>query len=114
MPPGPPFHWNCRSTLSPALKSYTELAGTEDLSPAKRRALEGMDKRTRASMNGQVPAKQSYEDWLRDQDEETQKEVLGEVRWGLWKKGLTGMSDMIHQNRRPLTIAELEAKIVSE
>lgn len=83
MPPGPPFHWNCRSTIIPQFKSFAELAGSEDLSKTKRDALEDIDKSTRASMNGQVAAKMNYEEWLRTQDEETQKKVLGEARWRL-------------------------------
>jgi len=62
-------------------------------------------------MNGQVLAKMSYEEWLQDQDEETQKEVLGEARLWLWKRGKLSLSDMIHQNGRPLTIEELKHKI---
>ena len=111
LPPGPPFHWNCRSTLIPIFKPYSELDGNGDLSRKKQDAIERMDKGTRASMNGQVPAKMNYEDWLKSQDEETQKEILGEARWELWRKGVIGMADMIHQNGRPLTIEELKRKI---
>ncbi len=113
LPPGPPFHWQCRSTLVPIIKSYAELAGG-DLSEEKRAALEAMDPGTRASMNGQVSDKITYEEWLKTQSERIQKEVLGETRWDLWRKGKIGMADMVHQNGRPLTIEELRKKIGSE
>jgi len=113
LPPGPPFHWNCRSTLVPVTKSYAELAGGE-LSEEKRAALEAMDPGTRASMNGQVPDRLNYEEWLKTQREDVQKDVLGETRWDLWRKGKIGMADMVHQNGRPLTIEELRKKIADE
>lgn len=97
--------------MIPVFKSYAEVAGAEDLSPEKRCALQKMDAGTRASMNGQAPAKVNYGDWLRGQDEEKQKEVLGRTRWDLWKKGSIGMADMVHQSGRPLTIEELRHKI---
>jgi hypothetical protein len=52
----------------------------------------------------------NYEDWLRTQDEETQKEVLGPARWELWKGGKLSMTDMVHQNGRALTLGELRSK----
>jgi SPP1 gp7 family putative phage head morphogenesis protein len=110
LPPGPPWHFNCRSSLCPWFKSYAELAGSEDLSRVKRDTLADIDKSTRASMNGQVAAKMNYNDWLKTQGEETQLEVLGEARMWLWKKGKLSMSDMIHQNGRPLNIEELKRK----
>jgi len=113
LPPGPPFHWQCRSTLVPIIKSYAELAGG-DLSEEKRAALEAMDPGTRASMNGQVSDKITYEEWLKTQSERIQKEVLGETRWDLWRKGKITMADMVHQNGRPLTLEELRKKIGSE
>jgi SPP1 gp7 family putative phage head morphogenesis protein len=51
-PPGPPAHFNCRSTLAPVLKSWKEL-GLKDPPPG-----------TRASMDGQVPATETYRDFL--------------------------------------------------
>jgi len=62
-------------------------------------------------MNGQVPDKLNYEEWLKMQSKEVQKDVLGETRWEMWRKGKIEMADMIHQNGRPLTIEELRKKI---
>ncbi|WP_321991517.1 minor capsid protein [Marispirochaeta aestuarii] len=75
--PRPPQHWRCRSTTIPVLKSWRELGIDMDEVPAG----------TRASMNGQVPAKTTFPDWLKGQPERVQIEVLGQKRWELWKNG---------------------------
>jgi SPP1 gp7 family putative phage head morphogenesis protein len=62
--PMPPQHFNCRSTTVPVI-DYEGL-GFSPPPPARR-----------ASMDGQVPANQSYGDWLSKQSKETQEEVLG-------------------------------------
>lgn len=62
--PNLPLHYNCRSVLSPVLKSSDNLN------------LEG----TRRSMDGLVPKSESYETWLRKQDRGFIDEVLGEKK----------------------------------
>jgi SPP1 gp7 family putative phage head morphogenesis protein len=62
--PMPPQHFNCRSTTVPVI-DYKGL-GFSPPPPGRR-----------ASMGGQVPANQSYGDWLNKQSKETQEEVLG-------------------------------------
>ncbi|MCX5833820.1 MAG: hypothetical protein NTV99_04790 [Deltaproteobacteria bacterium] len=56
----------------------------------------------------------NYEDWLETQSEHVQKDVLGKVRWEMWRKRKIGIADMIHQDGRPLTIEELKSKIAKE
>ncbi|HQM30601.1 MAG TPA: NUDIX hydrolase [Syntrophales bacterium] len=70
-----------------------------------------MDQGTRASMTGQVPAVLNYNEWLKTMPESVQIEALGQPRWELWKGGKITMADMVHQDGRPLSIAELEKKI---
>jgi len=73
----PPAHVNCRSTTVAITKSWKELGFNEkELTPG-----------TRASMNGQVPATQTYFQWLNNQKAGIQKEVLGPTRYDLWKQG---------------------------
>ena len=62
--PMPPQHFSCRSSTVPVI-DYEGL-GFSPPPPARR-----------ASMDGQVPANQSYGDWLSKQSKETQEEVLG-------------------------------------
>jgi SPP1 gp7 family putative phage head morphogenesis protein len=62
--PTPPQHFNCRSTTVPVI-DYDELGFTPP-PPAKR-----------ASAGGQVPADQTYGQWLAKQDLETKAKALG-------------------------------------
>jgi SPP1 gp7 family putative phage head morphogenesis protein len=75
--PRPPAHYNCRSSTSPVLKSWEELGFDIDELP----------KGTRASMNGQVPADQTYDGWLRKQDVGFQDGVLGVRKAELFRAG---------------------------
>jgi SPP1 gp7 family putative phage head morphogenesis protein len=94
------LHWCCRSTSVPVLKSWRELGIDEDEMPET----------TRASMNGQVSAKTTFEDWLRRRTSEQQDEVLGAGKADLWRSGKITFRDLLDQNGRPLTTQELRAK----
>lgn len=94
--PMPPRHYNCRSTTVPVTKSWKELGfDIEDL-PAG----------TRASMNGQVPASQTYQDWLKRQPKEVQDEVLGPTRAALFRDGSVTL-ERFEDNGRKLTLDQL-------
>lgn len=95
--PRPPAHFNCRSSTSPVTKSWRELGfDIDELPPA-----------TRASMNGQVPADQNYDAWLRKQPKEFQVEVLGRARAKLFRKGLK-MERFVDRKGSTLTLEELK------
>lgn len=64
----PPMHLNCRCVL---------VANFND----------NIDD-TRASENGQVDSKITYEDWLKEQSEEVQKNVLGMFKYREFKRGM--------------------------
>lgn len=65
--PTPPQHFNCRSTTVPVI-NYEQLGFTPP--PPGRRA----------SMDGQVPADQTYGQWLEKQPKAVQAEVLGKEK----------------------------------
>lgn len=76
--PRPPAHPNCRSTTTYVLKSFKEL-GVD---------LPEFSESTRASMDGQVPAKMTYNEWLKGKPAEFQNEVLGPSRAKLFRAGM--------------------------
>lgn len=76
--PKPPAHYNCRSSTTPILKTWRELGIDMDET----------NESTRASMDGQVPAKTTYQSWLKDKPAEFQDEVLGKTRAKLFRDGL--------------------------
>lgn len=94
------LHWNCRSTSVPVLKSWRELGIDEDEVPET----------TRASMDGQVPAKQTFESWLAKQSNTRQDTVLGKDKAQLWRDGKITFRDLLDQSGRPLTTEQLRAK----
>ena len=97
--PRPPAHPNCRSVVTPIVKSAAELGlRRREIAPG-----------TRASMNGQVPQDLTYEQWLKTQDTQAQNEALGVRRAQLWRAGRITMDDMVTKDGRALTLAELEA-----
>jgi SPP1 gp7 family putative phage head morphogenesis protein len=104
--PRPPAHPNCRSIMTPVMKSWDELArpgalkqgrGAADIDRLFQKNLrkQGFTKaeaatikrNTRASMNGQVPKTKTYQQWLSDQKAEFQDDVLGPTRGKLFRQG---------------------------
>lgn len=94
------IHWGCRSTSVPVLKSWRDLGIDEDEIPET----------TRASMDGQVPAAMTFEQWLKKQSVQRQDTVLGTGKADLWRRGKITFRDLLDQNGRPLTTEELRAK----
>lgn len=108
-PGPPPWHFNCRSTLIPVLKSWAELIEPEGPGRKRMQALEdALPKSTQSSMDGQVAGDLNYEGWLKGKGEDFQKRVLGPGRWKLWKEGKIDLSQMVDQSGNPLTLVELE------
>ena len=98
--PRPPRHPNCRSTTTPVLKSWRELGIDIDEAPAG----------TRASMNGQVPDKTTYNDWLSRQDTQTQDEVLGKTKARLFRQGDLPMDRFVDPRGKTYTLDELRRR----
>jgi hypothetical protein len=100
--PGESTHpGGCRCKRIPALKSAKELGLKEgDLTPLERRA-----------MDGKVPEKTTYAQWLRRQPVDVQNEVLGPSRARMWRGNRITIDRMVDARLRPLTLEELEQKI---
>ena len=98
---GPPRHFGCRSRLIPILKSWEEMG-------SKIRVR--MPDRSRASMDGAVPASLTYQDWFGGLTEAQQNEALGKGKATLWREGKITMRSLLDQSARPMTLAQLEAR----
>lgn len=94
----PPLHPRCRSILQLVMKDWKEL-GFDDV--------KNKSESTRASADGQVSDKRSYEDWLNSKSAEEQDKALGKGKADLWRRGVITFSDMLDQSARPLTLKEL-------
>jgi hypothetical protein len=69
----------------------------DELSPAQR-----------ASMDGEVPADTTYEEWLKGKPVEFQERVLGVEKSQMWRDGEITFKDLVDQTGRPLTLEELQ------
>ena len=97
----PPLHFNCRSLLIPILKSWEELNLGE---------LSELPKGTKTSMDGEVSSGTSFNSWLKSKDEKFVTEYLGKGRADLYLSGKITLSDLVGQQGKTLTIAELKEK----
>ena len=96
------FHWCCRSAQAVVTKSWEELSGIPGI-PA-------FSPSTRASMDGQVPAEQSYPEWLANQSAKRQDEVVGPARGKLLRAGGLELKDLYGAKGQPLTLDQLRAR----
>lgn len=89
--PVPPLHPNCRSATVPVWDPKEKPDGD------------------RASIDGPVPADQSFEDWLGQQSKKDQDEALGKTKAEAWRSGKLPLAKMLGADLQPLTLAELRA-----
>jgi len=102
-PGAPAWHWGCRTQLTPITKSWKELA------QKNQSKLGRSPKKLKASMDGQVPEDQTYEQWLRKKTAAEQREAIGgKAKYKMWKKREINFRDLIDQSGNTLTIDELK------
>jgi SPP1 gp7 family putative phage head morphogenesis protein len=101
--PTPPQHFNCRSTTIPII-DYDELGFTPP--PAG----------TRASQGGQVPANESYGQWLAKQDLPTKAKALGAGKVAYFEKlsekygPQNALAKLVRDDGSELTLDQLRAR----
>ena len=98
---GPPRHFNCRSRLRPVTKSFRELGLDVDEIPAS----------TRASMDGQIPADITFNQFLKGKPPSFADDLLGPKRAQLWRDGEINLTQLVDMRGNPMTLAQLEAKV---
>jgi len=94
------LHWQCRSTYVMLTKSWKSL-GVD---------IEEFDAGTRASMDGQVPAKTDYESWLKEQSPHRQVQILGETRAKLFTEGGLTFDELRNARGEEVTLDKLRKK----
>lgn len=95
----PPAHHNCRSTTSPLFAEDVDSKGNKLAIGGKR-----------ASMNGQVSADLSYNDWLKGQSKEFQYDLLGSTKAKLFREGGFTMDKFVNNRGQSLTLDQLKTK----
>lgn len=94
------LHWQCRSTYVMLTKTWKSL-GVD---------IEEFDIGDRASMDGSVPGKIDYEEWLLQQSPARQRQVLGEKRAKLFIDGELSLEDLRNARGEDLTLDELRKR----
>lgn len=100
---GPPAHWACRSTTIPITKTFAEIDGEDKAEP-------NLSPTTRSSMDGQVAADLTFDQFLKSKPVAFADEMLGKGRAQLWRDGKITLSDLLSAKGTPLTLAQLKAK----
>lgn len=96
---GPPAHWACRSSFVPITKSFAEIRGEP--------VAKEIEQTTRASMNGQVAADLSFDDFLKNKPASFADKMLGKGKAELWRSGKITLSQLLDQRGNPLTLTQL-------
>ena len=98
----PPAHPNCRSTITPVLKSWKELGLDFD----------ELEDSTRRDMNGKaVSSELNYGEWLKTQPASVQDEALGKAKADLFRKNDLDMKDFVNRIGEPLTVEQVKEKL---
>lgn len=107
--PTPPLHFNCRSTTVPVI-DYKQLSKdfgfTVEPPPAG----------TRASMGGQVPANQSYGQWLANQPADVQARALGPGKAAYFRRladkhgGRDAIAKLVRDDGSEVTLEQLRQR----
>lgn len=98
---GPPRHFNCRSRLRPVTKSFRELGiDINEIPPG-----------TRASLDGQVPADITFNEFLSAKSTTFQDKLLGPKRAELWRNKKITLTQLVDFRGQPMTLAQLEATL---
>lgn len=75
----PPAHWFCRSTTSPVVKSWKDLAETEGIDAIRKRNLKDVPQDVIEQYDGMASMGESYNDWLLRQPLNVQLKHLGDT-----------------------------------
>jgi hypothetical protein len=118
--PGSSAHWNCRSAVLPAMKSFEDLAREAGGDADMARRLDELDRNgdpslsigraQRASKDGEVNANTTYEDWFRGQPRSVQEDIMGPKRLQMFEEGRLNFQTAVDPMGRPLTLGELREK----
>jgi SPP1 gp7 family putative phage head morphogenesis protein len=93
--PRPPFHFNCRTTVVPVLRSWEELG------------IKNPTKEVKSQFTGTPADRVTYNEWLMRQKAEIQDKALGPKRAALLRSGQVSIDSFTNNRGRLLTLKEL-------
>lgn len=117
--PRPPFHFNCRTKIRPAL-DFSSLGSVgkeaEALFSKTKKKTTGANKGSGDGSKGPrkrdtAPASSSYEDWLKQQPKSFQEDVLGKKRAEWFRDGKVNLAQLVRTDGSQYTIDEMRKKL---
>jgi len=102
----PPWHFNCRSTLSPIFKSLDDLQSVVD--PKLNKDIEKRGEKF--PIDGKPAKTPTFNKLLKSMSKAEQESVLGKGRAELYRTGKITLSDLVNQQGRTLTLADLKER----
>lgn len=104
----PPAHYGCRSSTTPVVKSYNDLAALEGVDQIRQRNLQKLSPKQRQYYDGLTPLKESYDTWLRRQNPEIQLRHLGSnVRLELFRSGKLTVDKFVTPEGKQASLRQL-------
>lgn len=111
-PGRPPWHFNCRTRMLPALYSFEELARKNK--KLAKRIDNNVPPDTKASMDGQIPKAKTYEAFLKGKTKAEQIDVLGRRKQELWSEGLLSFRELTDQSGNLLSARQLQDRVLKK
>ena len=102
----PPWHFNCRSTLAPIFGSLQDLQSVVD--PALNKEIARLNEKI--PIDGKPAPTPSFSKMIKSMSKAEQEAVLGKGRLELYNKKKITLSDLVNQQGRTLTLAELKER----
>ena len=103
----PPLHWNCRSSLSPLVKSKSDLLKS-DSSQLSRFALLNLNRKESLRLSGTSPDVESYGTWLMRQPREVKIRHLGDTnKVDLFDRGRVKLTNFTDAKGAPASVTAL-------
>lgn len=137
--PRPPLHFRCRSLRVPYInpdnlrnrgfdpttekilvKEYAKEHGLEGVSKraklprGHKTAFDAFARQRRRELIGQVPAKTTFNQWLKNQSKDFQDEYLGPTRANIFRQGGITLDKFVAADGSELTISQLKTKLKKE
>ncbi|MGI9549124.1 MAG: minor capsid protein, partial [Bdellovibrionales bacterium] len=107
--PRPPQHFGCRSTTIPVVKSAGAIDKVQGNRRINKRNLRNITEARRASINGAVPARTTYPEWLATQDNEIKLNLLGsQSRVALFNEGNLTLTQFSNRDGKLLSLERLD------
>ena len=107
--PRPPQHFNCRSTTVPVTRSAGAISNIPGNNRINKGAISRLTEARRASINGAVPARLTYPEWLRTQGNDVKLHLLGsQQRVKIFNEGNLTLTQFSNRDGKLLSIERLD------